>query len=147
MGASDFDMFSGLWRLSLRHCQTSKFKLRHCRSLIAPHRRHRARCCRNVSNAQTQAPYANCLPARAIERISEPAWARACLSQRSSDTELRRSKSYFSLSLFGQSERFQPRGLLASGASFGFIFRHRRSSIVRALFLLEASFCPLSGLI
>jgi hypothetical protein len=60
---------------------------------------------------------------------------------------LRRSKSYYGLSLFGQSERFQPRGLLASGASFGFIFRHRRSSIVRALFLFEASFCPLSGLI
>jgi len=143
MGASDFDMFSGLWRLSLRHCQTSKFKLRHCRSLIAPHRRHRARCCRNVRNAQTQAPYAHCLPARAIERIFEPAWARASLSQR----ELRRSKSYYGLSLFGQSERFQPRGLLASGASFGFIFRHRRSSIVRALFLFEASFGPLSGLI
>jgi hypothetical protein len=43
MGASDFDMFSRIWRLSLRHCKTSKFKLRDRRSLIGPPlRRHRA---------------------------------------------------------------------------------------------------------
>jgi hypothetical protein len=61
--------------------------------------------------------------------------------------ELRSSKSYYDLGFPSQSERFQTRGLFASGASFGFIFRHRGSTILRALFFFEASFRPLSGLI
>src|SRR5690349_4669374 len=35
MGASDFNMPSCIRRLSLRHCKTSKFKLRHHRDLTA----------------------------------------------------------------------------------------------------------------
>ena len=43
MGASDFYMFSRIWRLSLRHCKTSKFQLSDRRGLIrSPLRRHRA---------------------------------------------------------------------------------------------------------
>jgi hypothetical protein len=37
MGASDFYMPSCIRRLSLRHCKTSKFKLRHCRDLTGFH--------------------------------------------------------------------------------------------------------------
>jgi hypothetical protein len=46
-----------------------------------------------------------------------------------------------------QSKRFQTCGLFTNGASLSFIFSHRLSTILRALFAPETVFCPLSGLI
>jgi hypothetical protein len=42
---------------------------------------------------------------------------------------------------------FQTCGLFASGNSLSFVFDHRLSAVLDALFPLEISFCPLSGLI
>src|SRR5208282_1249273 len=45
-----------------------------------------------------------------------------------------------------QPKRLRTCGLLTNGASLGFIFGHRLSTIPRAFFLLETFFCPLSDL-
>ena len=42
---------------------------------------------------------------------------------------------------------FQTCGLFAGGGSLSFVFDHRLSAVLGALFPFEISFCPLSGLI
>jgi hypothetical protein len=61
--------------------------------------------------------------------------------------QLGRRRFVARLGFLRQSQRFETCGLFANGASFGFIFAHRLSSILSAFFLLETFFCPLSGLI
>jgi hypothetical protein len=133
-----------MWRLSLRHCKTSKFKLRHRRGLIglAPFvagmsvTRELRRRMRGLGSLLGQS-----------KEYPNPHWIALVFHNvaRMQNCDVQRAITV-SASLANRSA-FNRAVFIASGASFGFIFRHRRSTVLRALFLFEFAFCPSSNLI
>jgi hypothetical protein len=127
-------MLSRIWRLSLRHCKTSKFKLRHCRGLIGLDSDCNASFVAGMSvtrELRRRMRGLGSLLGRSKGHPS-PHWIALAFHSvaRMQNCDVQRAITV-SASLANRSA-FNRACLFASGAGFGFIFRHRRSTILCA---------------
>jgi hypothetical protein len=128
-------MRSRIRRLSLRHCETSKFKLRHRRGLIRTRlRRQRALCCRNVSKRELRRRMRGL--GSLLGNLSESALDRAGLSRRSSGAERRVQRGItVSASLANRSAFNRAVFSRVARASVSYSVTAARPSCVRSSFL------------